>query len=136
MHNRLVIRRLALLPASLALLQAFFMAPYQHVHLGTGHEGHGDHGESTVVHAHPYAISVPISGDSRPEVEHAHKAHASVSLDTFATLPQTALFLFCHPELPVRIVVPVESTVWVEIIEACGHDPPCFENTIPRAPPI
>src|SRR5205807_955205 len=68
-YNRAVARRLASITALLALMQAFFMAPFQ-------------------------------------------------------------------PESPVHIFAPAESFVWVEVTEPCGHDPPCIENTIPRAPPF
>jgi hypothetical protein len=135
-HNSMPMRRLTLLPACLALLEAFIMAPYQHVHPKTGHEERGDQHESTVVHAHFFAVSVPISPNSEPVLDHAHKDHTSVSLDTFRTFPQSAPLLFFQPELPVRVFVPTESAVRVEIIEPCGHDPPCVENTVPRAPPV
>jgi hypothetical protein len=126
-------RRLVLIPTSLALLQAFFMAPYQHVHIGSGHEKHA---ESTLVHAHPYAISFSINSDDGPEVEHSHKPHASLALDTFTTLAQGIPLLFFQPESTVRIFAPAESFVWAEVTEPCGHDPPCIENTVPRAPPV
>jgi hypothetical protein len=126
-------RRLALIPTSLALLQAFFMAPYQHVHIGSGHEKHA---ESTLVHAHPYAISFSINPDDGPVVGHSHKRHTSLALDTFTTLAQGILFLFLQPEAAIQIFPPTESAVWVEVTEPCGHDPPCIENTIPRAPPL
>src|SRR2546428_6247976 len=104
-------RRLALIPAALALVQAFFMAPYQHVHIGSGHEKHGHHEESTIVHAHPYAISVPIDANDGPAVQHSHNPHASVALDTFTTLAQGVPFIFFQPESPVRILAPAESFV-------------------------
>lgn len=129
-------RRLILIPACLALLQAFFMAPYQHVHVGLGRKKHGDHDGSTIVHAHPYAISVPTSQKDGPAVERSHGPHASMALDTFTTLAQGALSLFYEPESPVRLFAPAESAVWVEITEPCGHDPPCIPNTVPRAPPV
>jgi hypothetical protein len=126
-------RRLALIPTFLALLQAFFMAPYQHVHIGLGHEKHND---STIVHAHPYAISFPLNSDDVPAVGHSHKPHASIALDTFTTLTQGVLFLFFQPESPVRISDAAKSAVRIEVTEPCGHDPPCIENTAPRAPPV
>jgi hypothetical protein len=129
--------RLALIPASLGLLQAFFMAPYQHVHLGRSHEKHEDNNESAaIVHAHPYAVSVPISRNDRPAVGHSHKPHASIALDTFTTLAQGVLFLFFPPASPVPIVAAAKSVVWVELTEPCAHDPPCLENSVPRAPPV
>ena len=135
-YNRSVARRLASITAFLALMQAFFMAPYQHVHIGSGHERHGNHAEATIVHAHPYAISFSINPDNGPAVGHSHKPHASLALDTFTTLAQGIPFLFFQPESPVHIFAPAESFVWVEVTEPCGHDPPCIENTIPRAPPF
>jgi hypothetical protein len=126
-------RRLGLIPACLALLQAFFMAPYQHVHVGAGH---AKHAESTLVHAHPYAIWVPIDASDGPAVGHAHKPHASLALDTFTTITQGMPFLFFQPDSRVQIFAPAESLLWLEVTEPCGHDPPCIENTIPRAPPV
>jgi len=136
LYNHAVIPRLAPTTALLALLQAFFTAPYQHVHVGPSHRKHGDQEESTVVHAHPYAVSVPTSQKDGPAVEHSHKTHTSVALDTFTTIAQGVPFLFFQPESPVRIFAPPESAVWVEITEPCGHDPPGLENPVPRAPPV
>lgn len=128
-------RRLALIPSCLALVQAFFMAPYQHVHIGLGHDKHGDHYESTIVHAHPYAISVPTNANSSPAVQRYHKPHASVALDTFITLTQGVPFLFFQPEPPIQIFVPTQAFVSLEITEPCGHDPPDLDFCSPRAPP-
>ena len=130
-----MIQRLASATALLALLQAFFMAPYQHIHVRPGHEKHGDHNESTIVHAHPYSVSVPSRNDGLT-VEHSHKPHASIALDTFTTLAQAVLFIFFQPESRVEILAPAESAVWVEVTEPCGHDPPCTEKKVPRAPPV
>src|SRR5205807_10504211 len=110
-YNRAVARRLASITAFLALMQAFFMASYQHVHVGSGHERHGNHAESTIVHAHPYAISFSINPDNGPAVGHSHKPHASLALDTFTTLAQGIPFLFFQPESPVHIFAPAESFV-------------------------
>jgi hypothetical protein len=126
-------RRLVLIPTSLALLQAFFMAPYQYVHIGLGHEKHA---ESTVVHAHPYAISFSINPNDGPVVGHSHKPHASLALDTFTTITQGIPFLFFQPDARVQLFAPAESFVWVEVTEPRGHDPPCIDNAVPRAPPL
>lgn len=129
-------RRLGLIPACLALLQAFFIAPYQHVHVGPVHQKHSDGNEATIVHAHPYAISVPANRSDEPTIQHSHKAHSSIALDTFTTVAQGAISLLFQPESRVQISAPIESVVWVEITEPCGHDPPCTKNTVPRAPPL
>src|ERR1700730_2884823 len=60
----------------------------------------------------------------------------SIALDTFTTLAQGVLFLFFQPESPVRISDTTKSAVRIEVTEPCGHDPPCIENTVPRAPPV
>ena len=133
MHNPAVLRWLARVTVCLALLQAFVMAPYQHVHVGSGH---GDHHESTFVHSHFYGVSVPINRRPGPTVEHSHEGHRSVALDTFTTFSQTAPVLIFQAEFSVRTFDPAQSDVWVEIIEPCGHDPPRVENTTPRAPPV
>ena len=115
------------------------MAPYQHVHVGlvhSKHSDHGDHGESTIVHAHPYSVSFPTGPKDGPTAEHSHKAHASIALDTFTTLVHGLLFFFFQPQSSVRIFAPSEAAVSFEITEPCGHDPPCIESTVPRAPPV
>jgi|SRR5690242_3436437 len=136
MYNRAVIRRLTPAAALLALLQAFFMAPYQHVHVGPHHEKHGDHAESAIVHAHPYAVSIPTSNDHGGRAEDARKPHVSVALDTFTTLVSAVAFVFVASRSPVHIFAPAESFVRLELTESCGHDPPCIGNTAPRAPPV
>jgi hypothetical protein len=131
-----VLRRLTPIWALLALLQAFFMLPYQHVHLGSGHAKNGDHDDPAIVHIHPYAISLPIHSTDGPAVERARKAHASVALDTFTTLIHGMPLLFFRPESSATILAPTKSLVGIEVPEPCGHDPPCIENAVPRAPPV
>ena len=75
------------------------MAPYQHVHLGSGHAKNGDHDNSPIVHAHPYAVSLPIHSTDGPAVERSRKTHSSVALDTFTTLIHGMPLLFFRPEL-------------------------------------
>jgi hypothetical protein len=138
MYNPAVIPRLTPITALLALLQAFFIAPYQHVHVGTPREKHGGRAESApaIVHAHPYAVSIPANHNDGATAEHARKPHVSVALDTFATLAQTVTFVLIQPRSPVQIFAPAESFVRIELTESRGHDPPCIGNTAPRAPPV
>jgi|HubBroStandDraft_4_1064222.scaffolds.fasta_scaffold651844_1 hypothetical protein len=128
--------RLTPIAVCLALLQGLVLAPYQHIHPG---EGPGNH-HSAVVHTHFNPPLVRLSrrsgSDLGPAFNGLHKPHASVSLETFTTLPQMALYLFFQPVSVARIFVPSESDVLAEIIEPCGHDPPGVENTAPRAPPL
>src|SRR5689334_8124857 len=112
------------------------MAPYQHVHIGLAHKKHSEHDESTIVHSHPYAVSIPANSNDGTSAGHSHKAHASIALDTFTTLAHGVLFLFFQPQSSVQIFAPSESAVFVEITEPRGHDPPGVETTVPRAPPV
>lgn len=134
-HNQSVMRRLTILPACLAVLLAFFMAPYQHVHLSAGHEADGDHDDSTIVHVHFYAISIPTAEDPGNSVDAKHKDHVSSSLDTFTSVPQTALLLAYQAEPATTVFVPDKSFAPAEFVQAQGHDPPCVESSVPRAPP-
>jgi len=128
-------RRFGLIPASLALLQALFVAPYQHVHVSEQHHEHSHHDEAAIVHAHPYGFSLPESHNDEPAFEHSHKPHVSVALDTFSTLAQGVLTLVFVPESTVAVFAPAQLAVWVEITEQCGHDPPCIGDAPSRAPP-
>ncbi len=133
MHNRAVIRRLIPISVCLALLQGLVMAPYQHIH---PEAGHGSHHGSPVVHTHFIPVSVPISRRPGQALNGLHKAHASVSLETFTTLAPIALHLFFQQESSAPIFVPAQSYVLVEIIDPCGHDPPGVTVKTPRAPPV
>jgi hypothetical protein len=135
MHNRTVIRRLAVLPACFAVLLALLMAPYQHVHLAPSHEADDDHDDSAVVHVHPYAESASITENQGTSVERTHANHVAVSLDTFTSVPRAILLLVYQPEPTIASFVPARVFATVEIVQPCGHDPPCLESSSPRAPP-
>ncbi len=122
-------RGIAALQTCIALLLAFFLAPFQHVHTG--------HGSGTV-HAHFYRFH----GDGHAEEPHKSPAldsdddHASArSLDTFTLVLKAGLSPFVPPPERVLLFVPSETFQPVEVIEECGHDPPCVDRSIPRAPP-
>ena len=137
-------RRLAILQGCLALLSAFFMAPYEHVHQGQGGgEGtKGFHDHSVVVHVHPFlfshvhsdAVSVPRRRDDSATIESSAE-HASWSLNSFSLILHSALFLFFQPRSAVIPVISAESFTTIEIVEELGHDPPCIDRSVPRAPP-
>lgn len=135
-HNPTVMRRLSLLVICVSLLQAFFMAPYQHVHLGAAHQRHEDHHESPPLYSHFYSAFSSGVRNSAPKLGHVHKGHGAFSLDTFTALQHSALFLVFRPEAVALVFSPAQSDVCIETIEPRGHDPPCFENRVPRAPPL
>lgn len=138
MHTWVVMRRLLLLPVSLALLLAFLMAPFQHVHLAANHREHADHDhdDAAVVHTHFYAAPVPVSGNGGASLDDSDGDHAR-SLDTFTTMPQAGFPAFMQPQSRLLIFVPEDFFVGVvEATKPRGHDPPSLEFSTPRAPPV
>jgi hypothetical protein len=130
-------RRVAIYPALLALLLAFFMAPYQHVHPAQGHEretGRGD--DWPTVHVHPYAISLPVESHSGNPVGVSHIGHDAWFLDSFTVSTYQATSVpFVQTESPIKPFVLPKSPVAVEIVETRGHDPPQLALSVPRSPP-
>jgi hypothetical protein len=133
-----MVRRAAGLQICVALFLAFAMGPFQHVHQpGTHHhDGPGHDEDVTVVHAHPFGISVASAPDGRVRIEGSHTSHAAWSLDTFTILSQIPQFFFTPTESPILLFVPAESVGTVRFTEVRGHDPPCVERLSPRAPPV
>ena len=132
-------RRVAVLPVCLALLVAFFMAPFQHVHIAPGHQkgSDHDHAETTIVHTHFDAESGPLSRNDRASFRDSHADHASRPLDTFTTIPQAGFSEFLLPESRIPFFAPADLFVGViEVTEPCGHDPPFLEFSSPRGPPV
>src|SRR5580698_7110812 len=116
-------RSIATLPTCVALLVAFILAPFQHVHTGP------DHDHSELVHAHFYHFHVAghSVGESRgvylDDFDDDHgDAH---SLDTFTIELPSALAPFILLRGPVIAFVPTETSQPVEVVEERGHDPPC-----------
>jgi hypothetical protein len=128
-------RCFAALLTSLGLLLAFLLAPFQHVHTGGA-----DHDHAGLIHAHFYMHieSLPASRAEHNSagIDDVDDDHAAAkSLDTF-TLVLTAGFVPFVPSLgAVLLFVPAYSFQPVEIVEQRGHDPPCIDRSIPRAPP-
>lgn len=138
-HNPIVIRRLSILPICLALLLAFLMAPYQHVH-PSQHHGHAtsdDDDDSTLVHSHPsYAVSLASTGNEGTGARGSHDDQTEWSLDTFRSLQHSStVFVFCQ-QPGIQLPALIESSRIVEFVRGRGHDPPGLESSTPRAPPI
>ena len=130
-------RRVAVLPVGLALLMAFLMAPYQHVHLAPNHREDTDHDDAAaVVHIHFYAVSVPVNRNGKTNLDDSDGDHGSKSLDTFTPMPPAGLLAFALPESRFLLFRPADlAVVVVEITEPCSHDPPFLDFPIPRGPP-
>src|SRR5438445_5707607 len=132
-----MLRRFAGLQTCLALVLAFAMGPFQHVHQSQDHHPGGQDEEvSTLVHAHPYGISVAVTADGHARIDDLHHAHAAWSLETFTILPPLPQVFFFQPESKVLPLEPAESFFAVEMAERRGHDPPPLERLSPRAPPL
>jgi hypothetical protein len=137
-HNWRVIRRLAFLPLSLALLLTLFMAPYQHVHLATyqGQDPDDHDDDSAVVHIHFYTVHAPTNHGIGTGVDSADGDKAQ-ALDTFTTVPQAGFPALTRPASRLLLFPPSDFfRRVVELTEPRGHDPPFFEFAVPRAPPL
>jgi hypothetical protein len=133
-------RRISVLSVSLAVLVAFLIAPYRHVHLATGHEQSADHkhyhDDDIVVHAHFYAESAPASRNGATSVNDSDRNHVVRSLEVFTPMPQAGFYAFGLPEWLIFLSRPADLLAsLVEATEPCGHDPPSLEFSPPRGPP-
>ncbi|MGA2713872.1 MAG: hypothetical protein ABSG41_12265 [Bryobacteraceae bacterium] len=134
-----MMRRTVAIETSLALLLAFFFAPFQHVHTGPD----GDHAEAGEIHAHfflPHAAShsttpgvpVGVGIDADDDDDHAH----AQSLDTFTLVLPGGLPLYLPSRAPAIAIIPAETVAPIAAVEERAHDPPCLDNSTPRAPPL
>jgi hypothetical protein len=114
------------------LLLAFVLAPFQHVHNGSGSDDH-DH---ALIHAHFYSPSAQHTDRHGLELEDSDDDHAAAwSLDTFTLELAAGIAPIVPSRGLVLRFVPSVSFDPVEIVEERGHDPPCLDRSIPRAPP-
>ena len=131
-------RCFAALQTCVALLLAFLLAPFQHVH--TGHGSGPEHEHSGLIHAHFYTHfnSVPASRAAHhgQEIDDTDDDHAAAwSLDTFTLVLTAGLSPFVLPQGSTVSFVPSETFQPVALVEERGHDPPSRDRSIPRAPP-
>jgi hypothetical protein len=126
---------LAAVPTCFALFLAFVLAPFQHVHTGGS-----DHDHATFIHAHFYThvegLPAPRTEHSSAGIDDTDDDHVAVwSVDTF-TLVLTAVSVpFVLSPQAVDLFVPSYTFQPVALVEERGHDPPCLDRSIPRAPP-
>jgi hypothetical protein len=115
----------------LALVLAFFVSPFQHVHAGSEH----DH--SATMHAHFYRIAVAEQEPHGPQLVDADDDdHDAVWLvDSFTLVLTHGLTLFAPSRGLVAFSAPQVTLAWVDVVEERGHDPPLTDRSIPRAPP-
>jgi hypothetical protein len=124
-------RCLTALQTCLALLLAFFVAPFQHVHPGS------DHDHEATMHAHFYSVAPAQEQHSGPQLVDADDDdHDAVwSVDSFTLVPGVALTLFVPARSATAFFIPQAVVAWVDVVEERGHDPPLTDRSIPRAPP-
>jgi hypothetical protein len=119
------------LQTCLALLLAFFVSPFQHVHPGS------DHDHSGTMHAHFYRIALASAQHQGLWLEDADDDdHDAVwSVDAFTLVPTAALTLFVPAHTAAECFLRPMPVAWVDCVEERGHDPPQIDRSIPRAPP-
>lgn len=120
------------IPTCLALLQAFLVSPFQHVHPG------GDHDHGATMHAHFYRLTPHVERNSGVQLEGTDDDdHDAVwSVDSFTVVPAAAFTIAPPTWAAVQLLYPPLPVAWVDGVEECGHDPPCDSSPlIPRAPP-
>jgi hypothetical protein len=124
-------RCIAALQTCLALVLAFVLAPFQHVHTGGA-----DHDHSGIIHAHFYSVPGLQAEPGGPRIVDPDDDHAAAwSLDTFTLVMPVGLSPFALPRGRVVVLLPAEVYQPVQIVEERGHDPPSIDRSIPRAPP-
>lgn len=130
-------RRVAAVQTVLALLLAFFLAPFQHVHTDSAHPEHAFAGE---VHAHFFEVHThaPVHAvdgvgiDDDDDDDHAHVR----SVDAVTPiLPDNApiFVLSPAPAVPVALTRLHER---VATVEETANSPPALDQSNPRAPPL
>jgi hypothetical protein len=115
----------------LALLLAFLVSPFQHVHPGSDHE------HAATMHAHFYRIAIEQEPHNGARLEDADDDdHDAVwSVNSFTLIPTAALTLFVPARAADECFVRTLPVAWVDAVERRGHDPPDLDRSIPRAPP-
>jgi hypothetical protein len=125
-------RIITAIPSCFALLYAFLVSPFQHVHPG------GEHDHTATIHAHFYSLPTPDQRTTGVQLEAADDDdHDAVwSVDSFTLAPATALTVSPPAPTIVELFAPPVPVAWVDVVEQRGHDPPReFAFLIPRAPP-
>jgi hypothetical protein len=119
------------LQTCLALVLAFFVSPFQHVHPGSDHE------HSATMHAHFYRIATaPAQHQGLCLEDSDDDDHDAVwSVDSFTLIPAPALTLFVPTRAADECFLRPMPVAWVDVVDERGHDPPQVDRSIPRAPP-
>lgn len=131
-----LMRCIVTLQTCFALLLAFILAPFQHVHPGHGAGADSDH--AGIIHAHFFSIPVAQEGSHAPGLTGPDDDddHAAVwSVDSFTLVLTSGFAPFVPTRGPEIRVALSEVQQPITFIEERGHDPPYVHPSIPRAPP-
>jgi len=127
-------RCVATLQTCIALLVAFLLAPFQHVHPGHGAGADPEH--SSIIHAHFYGIPTEHEDSRVPQLRDPDDDHVAVwSVDTFTLVLTGGFAPFVPTRGPEIRQALSEVHEPVAFIEERGHGPPSVHRSIPRAPP-
>ena len=118
------------------MLLALFLAPFEHIHTGSG----PDHDHGGLIHSHFYRVyhAAPAASDpAGPQLVDADDDdHATAqSVDTFTLVLPARVAGYLPERGPTVAFVPAVTVEPLQIVEERGHDPPAIDLSIPRAPP-
>jgi hypothetical protein len=135
-----LMRRLALFSTVFALIIASLMDPYQHVHLRLpgphSFAAQDDDDDSAIVHIHFVVVSFPSVQHVPENLATPGDDHVARALDILTCLVHAGFRLSVLPVSDPCLYPLLQSQEQVaEPAEACGHDPPILNASIPRAPP-
>ena len=139
MHNSCLMRRLMSMQVSLALVMAFLLAPFLHLHDAARHEhgATGLHEHPAIVHTHPVGSSPSTDHHNRKGIEAPEAEHEASPLAIFNFTQEAP------PALPFDIEqenlqpdTPKQKSFAFCSSTTRTHDPPLVEAWTPRGPPV
>jgi hypothetical protein len=133
-------RRTVAIETGLAIVLAFLLAPFQHVHTDSDHPDHAHAGEIHshlfTTHSHPATHHVAEPGVVTIEDDDDDDHADARSIDTFSPVIPASLHLFIPARMPGLSAPRIPRLVHIEMVEARANSPPIFDRSKPRAPPL
>lgn len=126
---------------TLTVLLAFVGAPLLHLHTAEqhGHDGRPVHGHETVIHTHLPEAHEGLSSAGDYDAELSHGSHEAKPVEVFAIAPSdrpAAALPFLLVAWIELAPTPVSMERLVLQFAPRTHDPPLFDRTSSRAPPV
>ena len=126
------VRSAAALHTCVALLLAFAMAPFEHVHSGDSK----DHDHPALIHTHFFEFHVSQHTSGGPAFDDADDDHASAwQSNSFTLVVPAAATPFVLSRSQAIDVILTEAPEPVVAVETRAHDPPATPLVSPRPPP-